>query len=933
MYFFRVGFILLVFLAFSYPQNILANAQKAAELYEDAVIRLNNDDIDGAIIQLKNALKNDPDMLPARVLLGKSYLKGGQAVNAESELLNANLLGADRALTLPSLAQAYYIQYKYQTLIKNIDINGLAAEIQSKLLVYIGHAHLKLGHIEQAAEAFKQAQQTHLTADAVSGTALVLLHQGKLEAAKDMLAKAQQLDIDQASVWNVKASISHLQGKLKPALEEYAKAIELDKNNLDARLARIGILLDLDKRTEAHKEIDAIRQEYQFEPRSVYLNAILLLREGNNREAQAATQEAANILSKMKPAVLNNNRTLLLLAGMVYYDLKQYQQAINYLDLFVKKFPQQAGARKILGSIYLAQREYEKALEVLKPALNLAPDDPRLLALLGNAYRHNDQPDLAVKLLEKAAVFSYQQPEMRTDLALAYLNSGNSRLALTELKNIYQQDKKQTTTGMVLALVYFKLGQLDKALALAEELTVKEPDNAVFLNWAGSIEAASGNFAKAREYYEHAIQLMPDFMVAQINLGKLLLAEGKPDEAKTYFQTLLKQHPEHIATQMELARVYESLGDFAKAIQIMKNTLRLDREQILTRIYLIQLYSRSAHYKEAFLLAEETQERAPKNMDVLLTLVSTALAAGKPEDAKLAFKYMKDIALTDAEAFFRIARAELQAGFLTDAIKTMSLSLHYRPDYLPAQIILAESFLKAGQIQYAQDLSREIKTAHPELADAYRLSGDVLMKSNQPIAAEKQYQQAFQRTANTTNLINLYQAMVQNNKLEQAILKLEQWLQTHPDDQQARYKLVQGKFQMGDRLSAQKNLETILSKSPEQAFLLNNLANIYALNHDPRAIETARKAFKLAPEDPAINDTLGWLLVQNGNTSQGLSYLREAYFRKGDDLEIRYHIAVALHQLDRNKESLKELQQILKTGKNFIGFDDAHKLEKKLKAL
>ncbi len=932
MYIFRIPFILLLILALSSPLTLLAESNKTAELYEDAVIRLNKDDIEGAIIQLKNVLKADANMLPARVLLGKSYLKNGQPINAESELLNANVLGADPALTLPSLAQAYYMQYKYQTLIKNININGLPADIQSELLIYIGNAHLKLGHIEQAAEAFKQAQEIHLTADAVAGTALVLIHQGKLAAAREMLIKAEQLDADQASVWSVKASISHLKGDLQQALNEYTKAIELDDKNLDAQLARVGILLDLDNREEAHKAINNIREEYKFEPRSIYLDAILLLREGKSKEALKATQEAAGILSEMNPTVINNNRTLLLLAGMVFYDLKQYEQAINYLDLFVKKYPQQVGARKILGSIYLEQREYEKALEVLKPALNFAPDDPRLLALLGNAYMYNDKPDLAVQLLEKAAVFSYQQADIRTDLALGYLNSGDSRQALTELENIYKQDNRQTATGMVLALVYYKLGQLDKARQLAEELSAKEPDNSVFLNWAGSIEAASGNYSRAGEYFKRAIKINPDFIIAQINQGKLLLAQGKAEQAKAHYQAILKQHPEHTATMMELARVYEAQGNFTKAISLMKQTLRLDREQVQTRLYLINLYSRDAQYKEAFQLAEETQELAPKNMDVLLTVVSTSLAAGQPDDARLAFKHMKDIALTNGEAFFRIARAELQAGFLKDAIKTMSLSLHYRPNYLPAQIILTESLLQDGQIQYASDLAKEIKTTHPELADAFRLTGDVLMHSGQPEAAEQEYQQAFQREVNTTNLLNLYQAMVSNRKPNEAALLLEQWLKTHPDDQQARYALVQSKFQQGDLVAAQQNLEIILRQSPDNAYLLNNLANIYALNQDPRALKTARKAYKLAPDNPAINDTLGWLLVQSGDPSQGLSYLREAHFRLGDSPEIRYHIAVALHQLDRDKEALKELKLLLKSGQDFNGIEDARELKKKLTA-
>lgn len=931
MYLFKILTPLLIVLVFSIPQLVIADIEKAAQLYEDAVIRLNDDDTQGAIIQLKNVLKNDPDMLPARVLLGKSYLQDGQPVNAEFELLNANRLGADRALTLPSLAQAYFLQFKYQSLIKHIDIKGLPADVQSELLVYIGQAQLKLGHIEKAADSFALAEQKNRTASAVSGAALVLMHQGKLEAAKNMLVEAEQLDANKASVWNVRASISHLQGNLKKALEEYGKVLELDKKDLDARLARIGIFLDLDNRAAAAKDIDYIREEYKYEPRSIYLKSVLLLREGNKKQALEELQEAANIISEIAPAVLNNNRALLMLAGMVFYDLKQYEQAITYLDLFVKKYPEQLGARKILGSIYLEQREYEKSLIVLQPAYAFAPSDPRLLALLGNAYMHSGQSDLAVELLEKAAVFSYEQADIRTDLALGYLSAGDQKLALDELLSIYEKDKTQTATGMVLTLVYYKLGQLDKALKLAEELIVREPDNVVFLNWVGSIAAANRQFEQARQYFERAVELDSNFIVAQINLGKLLLAQDRPEDARAHYLSILEQHPDHIATLIELARVDEYQGNFQKAIQTIKKTLRLNREQINTRSYLVQLYTRSGQTDEAFYMAEEVRDLTPEDMNALLTVVSTALAAGKVDDAKLSFKHMKDLALTDGDSFFRIARAELQAGFLKDAIKTMSLSLHYQPDYLPAKIILAESLLQDGQTKYANDLAIEIKSANPELAASFRLMGDVLMQLKRPKEAVKEYQQALNREAVTKNLLNLYQAMAQSNEIKKGSEMIAEWLKTHPDDRQSRYILAGANFQLGELESAQKNLQIILKVLPQQPVLLNNLANLYALTKDPRAIETARKAIELAPEDPAINDTLGWLLVQQGDADQGLRYLREAHFRKGDDLEIRYHIAVALYKLGRNKESLNELSQILSLKQDFKGIEAARKLQTDLK--
>ena len=59
--------------------------------------------------------------------------------------------------------------------------------------------------------------------------------------------------------------------------------------------------------------------------------------------------------------------------------------------------------------------------------------------------------------------------------------------------------------------------------------------------------------------------------------------------------------------------------------------------------------------------------------------------------------------------------------------------------------------------------------------------------------------------------------------------------------------------------------EEVLKLSPQNALALNNLANLYQREKDGRALATAEQALKLAPEHPGIQDTLGWILVEQGH--------------------------------------------------------------------
>ena len=118
----------------------------------------------------------------------------------------------------------------------------------------------------------------------------------------------------------------------------------------------------------------------------------------------------------------------------------------------------------------------------------------------------------------------------------------------------------------------------------------------------------------------------------------------------------------------------------------------------------------------------------------------------------------------------------------------------------------------------------------------------------------------------------------------------------------------------------------MLKKFPENAVLLNDLAWLYGETGDERAVGHARRARELAPESPAIADTLGWLLVQAGETDKGLAELKIARAGAPDQLEIGYHFAAALAKAGRKSEALNVLRKILDAGKPFGPIQEARTL-------
>ncbi len=73
-------------------------------------------------------------------------------------------------------------------------------------------------------------------------------------------------------------------------------------------------------------------------------------------------------------------------------------------------------------------------------------------------------------------------------------------------------------------------------------------------------------------------------------------------------------------------------------------------------------------------------------------------------------------------------------------------------------------------------------------------------------------------------------------------------------------------------------------------------------------IETA---LKLAPNDPFILDSMGWVLFRQGDLNGALSHLERAYAQR-PDAEIAAHIGEVLWVLERRDEALRTWNEALK---------------------
>ena len=89
---------------------------------------------------------------------------------------------------------------------------------------------------------------------------------------------------------------------------------------------------------------------------------------------------------------------------------------------------------------------------------------------------------------------------------------------------------------------------------------------------------------------------------------------------------------------------------------------------------------------------------------------------------------------------------------------------------------------------------------------------------------------------------------------------------------------------------------------PDHPAALNNLAWTYQLRGDKRAREMAQRAYLKAP-GPDSADTLGWILLGEGEAAAALPLLQQAGSARPSDPAVQYHWAAALRAGGRAAEA------------------------------
>ena len=412
-------------------------------------------------------------------------------------------------------------------------------------------------------------------------------------------------------------------------------------------------------------------------------------------------------------------------------------------------------------------------------------------------------------------------------------------------------------------------------------------------------------------------QALPQDRLANLNLLQILIALNKTSETLDPLKKEIAFSPasERNAAIRVVPRYYARITDTAAAAEVIQKAL--------------DSYTTNSVTASAAWSAIGRMQMLSANLNGALLSVQKSMATNLKTDVSAPFLALELLGrgVKDAEV-----------------LVTQALAQQDKPDYPMAYVRV---LIEAKRYPEAAEQAQSITQRFPTHAEAWLLLGSLQFEQGldkQADASLQTYIGMAQKAPSENTQRGIIQAqsrrasiLAKQGKLKEARLLISQLPATNDEDVRSRlmaelqllreFRQWQAAFDllaqhagedldllyeqamMAEKINRveemEKLLRAVIQKDPSH-FNAYNALGFSLADRNVRlkeAKELIVKALTLAPGDPFITDSLGWVEFRLGNTNQALSLLEKA-FKDRADAEIAAHLGEVLWQLKRESEAI-----------------------------
>ncbi len=455
------------------------------------------------------------------------------------------------------------------------------------------------------------------------------------------------------------------------------------------------------------------------------------------------------------------------------------------------------------------------------------------------------------------------------------------------------------------------------------------------------------DFARALAAAKLWVELAPDDIEARQSLATLLLRQGEAE-----------------AATRELESVVAAIGDSEQAFALITSLLTRERDtdialRVMQRLVepraedphalyaIAHLANSRGHSEQALQSLDQLLSQEPEWVKALVLKSSVLHKLGEKEGAVASIRAAVDLSPNDTELRLNYARLLIDAQRLDQAraqFRHLEKALPDNPDIAYALGLLA---MQAEELDVAERYFRKLLRVDARSNEAAYALGQIAEEREDRQQAMQWYQSVGQGDNFMDARLRIAQIIADRDGVEQARAYLA-GLELGTPDQRLRRYLAEGALlrQMDrdadalevysdglaifidntellyaramaaesvDRIDLlEQDLIAILEKEPDHARALNALGYTLADRTDrfQEAKTYIERAFEQSPDDPAVIDSMGWVLYRMGEYQEAATHLRRALALQPDG-EIAAHLGEVLWALGETEQARDVWNQAL----------------------
>ncbi|MEI6319372.1 MAG: tetratricopeptide repeat protein [Pseudomonadota bacterium] len=507
---------------------------------------------------------------------------------------------------------------------------------------------------------------------------------------------------------------------------------------------------------------------------------------------------------------------------------------------------------------------------------------------------------------------------------------------------------RQVMFQYLLAEIAAQRGRFDVATAAFNDLAKSTRDPRIAQR-ATEVALRAGAFKQAVEAASAWVSIDPDSiqarqtMVALLvnggllnasvpHLERLLVNEGanigqgfmqlaslfakQPDRAAVLgvVRELAAKHPGLREARMAVAQAAWTTQDFNLALSEVREAQRISPDWELAALFETQILARRSN-DEAMAQLRKFVAANPKATEARMNLARLYATEKRLPEARGEFQKLAADFPDNAELSLAIGLLSLQLEDFDTADQQLRKLLAGQPkDPDALRYYLGRTAEGRQQLDDALKWYRAVEAGEQRIP-AQLAEASVLARQGRTKEARETLRRIVPSSLDQRTQLLLTEAQVLRDAkdVQGAFDLLGEALAKAPDTPELLYDQALLAERLGRFDITEKNLARVIEIQPDHAHAHNALGYSLADRNVrlDEALKLIQTAVKLAPDDPYIMDSLGWVFFRMGNAARALDILQQAYKLKRD-AEIAAHLGEVLWTQGQRDEARRIWDEALK---------------------